>query len=537
MWRGEFTVIAAVNQENWEIGRNGSLPWNVPEDLRHFAKVTKEVPAGSGSINALIMGHNTFRSIGKCLPGRLTIVLTRNPDLLQQPEHEQQQEQQRPVYVSSFEAALSYCKSPSAAIYRVFVIGGESVFREALQHSHCKDVVLTTVVGNNLCQEGVWGFPQKREEGSAYFPIIDLLRRFQCIQKDDDDDYSLLESSVKPWRYRVDHFIRADTLRELLPPFWFAAVTDDTATAKTASLPINPEEDKYLQLVSQILETGEHKVDRTNVGTLSVFGPQLSFSLKDGVLPLLTTKKVFHKRVIEELLWFIKGSTNSLELSSKGNKIWDGNSSREFLDKRGLTHREVGDLGPVYGFQWRHFGATYEDMHADYSGKGIDQLANCIRLIRENPEDRRIIMTAWNPAQLHEMALPPCHLLCQFHVGGGSDDGTGKRTLNCKMYQRSADLLLGVPFNIASYAFLTCMIAYLCGMEPGMLILTFGDTHLYKTHLEGARMQIGREPREFPKLRFARPVEEIRSIDDFVESDFVVEGYDPHPYISLPMAV
>jgi len=192
------------------------------------------------------------------------------------------------------------------------------------------------------------------------------------------------------------------------------------------------EEYQYLNLVKDIIQNGVERKDRTNVGTLSRFGAQMRFSLRDETFPLLTTKKVFWRGVVEELLWFIKGNTNSNLLSNKDVKIWDANGCRAFLDSRSLKHREEGDLGPIYGFQWRHFGAEYKDMHTDYSGQGIDQLQQCINTIKNNPTDRRIIMTAWNPTDLSQMALPPCHMFCQFYVANGE--------LSCLMYQRSCDM-------------------------------------------------------------------------------------------------
>ncbi|MEJ1281627.1 thymidylate synthase [Cricetulus griseus] len=258
---------------------------------------------------------------------------------------------------------------------------------------------------------------------------------------------------------------------------------------------------QYLGQVEHIMRCGFKKEDRTGTGTLSVFGMQARYSLRDE-FPLLTTKRVFWKGVLEELLWFIKGSTNAKELSSKGVRIWDANGSRDFLDSLGFSARQEGDLGPVYGFQWRHFGADYKDMDSDYSGQGVDQLQKVIDTIKTNPDDRRIIMCAWNPKDLPLMALPPCHALCQFYVENGE--------LSCQLYQRSGDMGLGVPFNIASYALLTYMIA----------------------HITGLKLQ--REPRPFPKLKILRKVE---TIDDFKVEDFQIEGYNPHPTIKMEMAV
>nr|XP_014436999.1 thymidylate synthase [Pelodiscus sinensis] len=242
--------------------------------------------------------------------------------------------------------------------------------------------------------------------------------------------------------------------------------------------------------------------------------------------PLLTTKRVFWKGVLEELLWFIQGSTNAKELSAKGVKIWDANGSRDFLDKQGFSKREEGDLGPVYGFQWRHFGAEYKDMNADYSGQGVDQLQNVIDTIKNNPDDRRIIMCAWNPKDISLMALPPCHALCQFYVLNGE--------LSCQLYQRSGDMGLGVPFNIASYSLLTYMIAHVTGLKPGEFIHTLGDAHIYLNHVEPLKIQLQREPRPFPKLKILRKVE---NISDFKADDFQIEDYNPHPAIKMEMAV
>lgn len=232
------------------------------------------------------------------------------------------------------------------------------------------------------------------------------------------------------------------------------------------------------------------------------------------------------KAVTAELLWFVRGSTNSKELSEKGVKIWDANGSRDFLDKRGFEHREDGDLGPVYGFQWRYFGAEYTDMRADYSGMGVDQLQNTADLIRDNPEDRCIIVCAWNPKDLGLIALPPCHTMCQFYV---SDE-----ELSCQLYQRSGDMGFGVPFNIASYFLLTYMMAYVTGLEPGEFVHTLGDAHVYLDHVELLKTQLEREPRPFPTLRINRRVE---SLDDFKAEDFSLEGYNPHPAIRMRMAV
>jgi thymidylate synthase len=262
----------------------------------------------------------------------------------------------------------------------------------------------------------------------------------------------------------------------------------------------------YLDLVTDLLENGVRKGDRTGTGTRALFGRQIRFDLKAG-FPLLTTKKVHLKSVIHELLWFISGETNVRPLQRAGVRIWD-----EWADP------ETGDLGPVYGAQWRSWEGA--------GGRVVDQLQNVIDEIRTNPDSRRLIVSAWNAALIEEMALPPCHCLFQFQVLDGR--------LHCQLYQRSADIFLGVPFNIASYALLTHMVAHVTGLQVGEFIHTFGDLHLYDNHLEQAKKQLSREPRELPSLRICSDIAEI---DQFSFEDFEVQDYDPHPAIPAPVAV
>lgn len=285
-------------------------------------------------------------------------------------------------------------------------------------------------------------------------------------------------------------------------------------------------EKQYLSLVRHVLEHGNDKADRTKTGTFSVFGYTMRFSLAGGALPLLTTKKVFWRGVCEELFWFIKGSTNSKDLEARGVNIWKGNGERAFLDKVGLGENEEGDLGPVYGFQWRHFGAEYKGFGADYGNKGVDQLTDCIEQIRKDPNSRRIVMSAWNPSDLKKMALPPCHMFCQFYVCDGK--------LSCSMYQRSADIGLGVPFNIASYALLLHLVAHVTGLEPGEFVHVLGDAHIYKNHVEPLKMQLERDIREQPLLRIKK---KTTNIEDIAFEDLELVGYNPHPAIPMELSV
>lgn len=305
-----------------------------------------------------------------------------------------------------------------------------------------------------------------------------------------------------------------------------SSVVENGAVTSNKSHYHNSEEMQYLNTIERIIATGSKRLDRTGVGTLSIFGSQMRYSLRNNVLPLLTTKRVFFRGVAEELLWFIRGSTNAKELQAKNIHIWDGNSTREFFDAAGFVDREEGDLGPVYGFQWRHFGAKYKTCHEDYTGQGVDQLAEVINRIKNNPTDRRIIMSAWNPIDIPQMALPPCHCLAQFFVADGE--------LSCQLYQRSADMGLGVPFNIASYALLTHMIAHVTGLKAGDFVHTTGDTHVYLNHVEPLKEQLKRVPKQFPTLHFKRSVQ---SIDEFQFEDLEVRDYDPYPTIKMQMAV
>lgn len=284
-------------------------------------------------------------------------------------------------------------------------------------------------------------------------------------------------------------------------------------------------EQAYLDLVQRIIEDGVKKSDRTGTGTLSIFGAQLRFDLSGQVLPLFTTKRVFFRGIVEELLWIIRGDTNSNNLSKLGVKFWDANGSKEFIEKLGFTDRKQGDLGPVYGHQWRHFGADYKTCDDDYTGQGVDQLANAIHLIKTNPDSRRIIINAWNPVDIPKMNLPPCHMQCQFYVANGK--------LSCQLYQRSCDMGLGVPFNVASYSLLTHMIAHVCGLKAGEFVHTMGDAHVYLNHVEPLKKQLKRKPRKPPTISFDNAVTDI---DSFSIDSMCVFSYNPHGKIHMDMS-
>ena len=274
----------------------------------------------------------------------------------------------------------------------------------------------------------------------------------------------------------------------------------------------------YHDLLTHILEFGHRKEDRTGTGTMSVFGYQMRFPLSQG-FPLLTTKKVHFKSVVHELLWFLKGDTNIKYLKDNGVSIWD-----EWADAQ-------GNLGPVYGHQWRNFagkksGEQWRGSTLAQDLQGVDQISDVVAQIKKNPDSRRLIVSAWNPVDVPQMALPPCHSLFQFYVAGGS--------LSCQLYQRSADVFLGVPFNIASYALLTHMVAHVCGLKVGDFVHTLGDAHLYSNHIEQARLQLSRAPKALPTLKLNPQVTDLFA---FTYEDITLEGYDPHPAIKAPVAV
>ncbi|XP_031477103.1 putative bifunctional dihydrofolate reductase-thymidylate synthase isoform X1 [Nymphaea colorata] len=504
-----FQVVVAVTPQ-MGIGKDGKLPWKLPSDLKFFKEITTTTSSPQKK-NAVIMGRKTWESIPheyRPLPGRLNVVLTRSGSF-------DIATAENVVICGSISSALELLAAPpySVSIESVFIIGGGQVLREVLNSPAC-DAIHTTEVHSDI-------------ECDTFIPTIDF-SMFQPWYS----SFPLVENNI---RYCFATYVRVrsspaepSVLEEGLVSSVEQA-NDKFEIQKFSFLPKfifeRHEEYVYLRLVQDIILNGYQKEDRTGTGTLSKFGCQMRFNLRK-TFPLITTKKVFWRGVVEELLWFISGSTNAKVLQEKGVHIWDGNASRDYLDSIGLTEREEGDLGPIYGFQWRHFGARYTNMHADYTGQGFDQLLDVINKIKRCPDDRRIVLSAWNPTDLKLMALPPCHMFAQFYVANGE--------LSCQMYQRSADMGLGVPFNIASYALLTRMIAHVCDISPGDFVHVIGDAHVYRTHVRPLQEQLQNLPRPFPVLKI-NP--EKKDIDSFVAADFEIVGYDPHKKIGMKMAV
>jgi dihydrofolate reductase / thymidylate synthase len=466
-YKNTFNIIAAISNNNC-IGKNGLLPWNnISEDMNRFKEITTNTK-NKNKINAVIMGENTWNSLPKKfkpLKNRKNIILSRKIF-----------HRYNTKMINNINDALDYCIK-NHHIENTFIIGGGEIYKQVINDSRLDKMYITKI--------------NKNIDGDIFFPEISL------------NDFNLIERTKQK-------------------------ETNDGKINYTFNTYIkrNKDEEQYLNLLQNIINNGIERNDRTNIGTYSIFGEKLEFDLRY-TFPLLTTKKMYWKAIVEELLWFIKGSTNSKELEKKGINIWKGNSSREFLDNRGLTYYSEGDIGPLYSFQWRHFGAEYKGCNENYIGQGVDQLQNIINEIKLNPHSRRLYMSAWNPKDESKMSILPCHISAQFFI----DNNYG---LYCQMYQRSVDAFLGFPFNIASYALLTNMIAQINNLKPQKLIMCLGDVHIYKNHIEQCKLQLERIPNRFPRIKL-NPF--ITNINDFTFNDINLKDYYYYSPIKANMAI
>jgi len=479
-----LNIIASVTQKNL-IGINNDLIIRSKEDLKYFYKVTTD-KYPEGDLNIVIMGYNTWTSIPlskRPLKNRMNIVLTKN-------NKDKIEENENIKVLGSLFDAIDWCNTNETG--RVFIIGGESIYTQCyLEYMNKINNIYLTRFYNNF---------KYQKKNTKSFPY-EMLSYMDLISTDS------LNSECEIYN-------NGPYKKENLEVLYLIYQNKNTQ---------NKEEINYLNILHKIMREGIRTESRNSI-TYSTFGERMVFNMDNG-FPLLTTKKMGYKTILRELLWFIRGSTSNQELLDKNVHIWSQNSTREFLDSRGLNYEE-GDLGPVYGFQWRHSGAEYKDCHTDYKGLGVDQLQNVINLIKNDPNSRRIIMNSWNPQDIDKMALPPCHVMCQFHV-----DLENKK-LNCQLYQRSGDMFLGVPFNIASYSFLLHIISKITGYTPGRLIHILGDTHIYESHFEAVNKQLMRSPGKFPELEI---VEEIENIDSLNEDMFELKDYNSYDKITAPM--
>lgn len=487
------------------------LPWekNV-DDMKHFKQVTTR-----GESNAVIMGVNTWRSLNrKPLGGRLNIIVTtgvdRQSDGYIAEVFSSAVVGTRIAFASSFDVALEVCVCGKCD--NIWVIGGSRIWSEVLDSRHPISRFKGKIVVGEIHHTIIVSGSIKGGKAVYFTRIFEVMANIHVYEK-------VQSLYIKDGVINVYVETQASSLR---PQFTYLYPRPSSDVF---------DEVKYLDLMRRVITEGEWRDDRTGVGTVSLFSPEeIRYDLRDGRIPIFTTKKVVWEKGLEELLWFISGDTSSKTLEAKGVNYWKGNSSRQFLDKRGLHDYEEGQLGPVYGWQMRRWGAKFPDKEG-----GVDQLKNLVDQIRADPFSRRHILNMWNVSDLDKMALCPCHMMCQFYVS--VDPTTKVKYLDCKMYQRSADLFLGVPLNVFCYSLLTHMIAHLCGLKPRYFIHTFGDAHVYQNHIEQVNLQLSREVYDSPTIEFTRSGEEIGDIDGFVFRDVKINNYAFHPFIKADMAV
>ena len=462
-----FKIIVAHGL-NRGIGNKNELPWKIKEDMENFKKITTTTN-NKNKRNVVIMGRKTYISIPKKfrpLSNRLNIVLS---NVLKQPK-----DIENLIILDSIDSVLDYVNKNKKTIESSYVIGGETIYKQFLDRKLI-DTIYTTEI-------------KYRYECDKFFPLF--------------EGFKLMGAQ---------HLYSADYILGDEIGFDFREYKYD-----------NEEETNYLKLMKKIINKGIRRGDRTGTGTMSLFAQNLTYDIRDGKLPLLTTKRVPFRLIVEELLWFLKGSTDATELQEKRVRIWDGNTTREFLDNRNLNHLPVGDIGAGYGFQLRHFNAEYKTCKDNYEGQGIDQLAYIIDLLKNNPTSRRILFSYWNPSQLKDAALPPCHLLYQFYVN------TKTKELSCCLYQRSSDFFLANNYNAVSAIVLVNMLCVICGYVPGEFTHFMGDTHIYNNHIEQCKEQLSRIPNISPKLKVNK---DIKNIEDFEYKDFELINYFPQKAI------
>jgi len=462
----KIAIIAAVSK-GMGIGKDGVMPWMIPKDLKYFKHLTQ------GHI--VVMGRKTYDSIPedkKPLSLRINIVITNNPELL---KNNHMHKNLHYTTLSNVYRQLTLF-SQTYSLDTAFVIGGQSIYAYFIKTAN--ELYLTQI--------------DKSYECDAYFPHF--------------ENYNLVS-----YVHDVEDQTNITFLKYL------------STTQKS-------DEYVYLNLLKEILKTGEQRDDRTGTGTLSVFARQLRFNLEENTLPLLTTKFVGWKTVLKELLWFLRGETDSKILEQQGVNIWKLNSTRQFLDQRGLQHYREGDIGPMYFFNIFHYGAEYKGCDADYTNQGYNQMKELIKGLKEDPNSRRHMLTTYNPATVSQSVLAPCHgIVIQFYAAQPN-------TLSCHVYIRSSDTILGLPFNIASYAMLTHIIAKKVNRVAKELIISTGDTHIYSNHIHQAQEQLSRKPFPFPKFMVCDSILQ-KDWKDLTTDDFDVIGYFSHNAIKAPMAV
>jgi thymidylate synthase len=457
-----FTILFACDKNNGGFSYENKLPFKCDKDMEYFKKVTN-LEYKKNYKNILIMGKNTFLSKPSLNNNnRIEFVIS---NTLTSKDYD---------YVfESFEKCLEYCYELKD-IGKIFLIGGKELIEKYATHPKCDEILINLLDFKNT------------NNYDSYIDYKKLINNFYLSgSKVDCGDYFTIEY-MKYFKYKTS-------------------------------------ENCYLNLLKEVLEFGESRQDRTGTGTLSIFGPQIEIDISNS-FPLITTKKLNFKNIVTEVLWFLSGSTNTKFLKDNNVNIWDGNTSREFLDKRGFFDYEIGDTGPLYGYQWRNFGGNFRDKNS----KGIDQIERMLYLLKNDPTSRRIFMSSWNPMDLDKMTLEPCHVSFQLYVSNNH--------LNGKLYMRSNDLFLGAPWNIAGYSLLIYMFCHLTNYLPGKLIYSLGDSHIYLNHIKQVEEQLNRSTRPLPKLKI-KDIKDIKSFEDFDINSFELSDYDPHSFIKADMAV
>lgn len=498
-----IALIVAVDIRNG-ISRNNVIPWRIKEDSNFFQDVTKR-QYEINKMNALIMGKNTWKALPdefRGLKDRINVIVS---STMSKTELDQDNVTKTQSYVvPNLEKAINLCNT-ELDLGKIFVCGGAHIYEEAIVKYPIDELYVTKIYHDFWCTNR---FPIEivMQNSSSYMNTFKLYK--SNIFKVTDQNTNKLYDAEFCKYYNKD----MNTPRHFI---------------------VNHGEQQYLDLMENILRNGHFRQTR-NSKTWSVFGKHMEFDLSQG-FPILTTKRLFFRGVFEELLFFLKGDTNVNHLSEKDVKIWDSNTNREFLDSVGLKYYEKGDMGAMYGFQFRHHGIPYRGMNENYDGLGFDQIEYCLNLLKTDPHSRRIIMTSFNPAQAREGVLYPCHsIVIQFYVENDNK-------LSCIMHQRSGDWFLGVPFNCCSIGLLVHMFCEVINNDleytkqkliPGRIIINFGDMHIYEDHYSECIRQILRDPHDFPKLNFKRKVTELT---DFKFEDLELVKYDYYPNISARM--
>ncbi len=481
-----FHIIVGIDK-NHGIAKDGKLPWPYNKnDMQHFAHTTIGAPP-EGKANAVIMGRKTWESIDskyRPLKNRINVILSRTIHI-----------EGINIYTcADFESALQFL-SASPYVHDIFVIGGQEIYEIALRDPRCKSVIVTS-------------FPDAYE-CDRHLPELPL--------------WFKLSRSADLGNIVINYY---DSLLDL-----------------------QSSEYQYLSVLHHILENGIPIVDRTGIGTLASFSSHMQFPIEvinpDAApiefkyrVPIMTTKTLFHRGVFEELIFFLQGRTNVKPLQKKGIHIWDGNTSREFLDSHGLENYVEGETGPFYGYQWNHFGAQYVPEKSGWieNNNGVNQLEECIRLLKTDPYSRRIVLSAWNPVDLPKMCLPPCHMVYNFCVMPPATLGAKPR-LYCAMFQRSGDMFLGVPFNIYSTALLTIFMSRAANMVPGGISLTITNAHIYKNHVDQVKTQLQRHPFKYPVLQIKKEINTLQDMRALEFTDCELTEYNKHPAIKADMAI